>query len=405
MRSLVRSSPTAALALVAAILGGAVVLVLAKATGALHGSTETVFVGEAAPKGDIQPPVVVAKPLAGNGFQPAQIYKRRSPGVVTIFAYYDTGADEGEQGSGFVVSKTGTILTSAHVVTTAGQSTGGPVEKAHNLYVEFADGDRVSASIVGYDLYDDVAVLHVDPALHAVSPVPLGNSNRVVVGEPVAAIGSPFGDAGSLTVGVVSAIRRSIPSQTAAAYDLVDAIQTDAPINHGNSGGPLFDARGEVIGINAQISSSGPNTGSEGVGFAVPIDSARRSMDEVLATGAVHYAYVGVSTEDLTPAVARRFGYAAKQGALIDSVVPGGPAAAAGLLASTRTVAYEGLAVHVGGDAIVAIDGLPVRNAEDVVRIVATRLLPGEVARFTVVRGAARRTVRVKLGERPPAVG
>jgi 2-alkenal reductase len=399
----VRSSSTAALVLVAAVLGGVAVLVAAKATGQLHGTTRTVVL-EPTPTGDASAPVVVAKPLAGNGFQPAQIYRRRSAGVVTIYAYFDQGADGG-QGSGFVVSKSGTILTSAHVVTTAGQPAAGPFQVARSLYVQFADGDRVPAHIVGYDLYDDVAVLHVDPALHPVEPVPLGRSDRVVVGEPVAAIGSPFGDTGSLTVGVVSAIRRSIPSLTAAAYDLVDAIQTDAPINHGNSGGPLFDARGEVIGINAQISSSSASSGSEGVGFAVPIDSARRSMEQLLATGKVHYAYVGVSTEDLTSSIAKHFGYATTSGALIDSLVPGGPAAKAGLKAATTTEPFDGLGVHVGGDAIVAIDGMPVRNAEDVVRIVATRLLPGQVAKFTVVRGKARRTVAVKLAERPPASG
>jgi S1-C subfamily serine protease len=386
--------------LVAAILGGVALLVLGKATGTLPRATRTVVIGEPEPTGDAAP-VVVAKPLEGNGFQPAKIYRTRSSGVVTIFAYFDAGADGG-QGSGFVVSKTGTILTSAHVVTTAGQGTGGAVQAAHSLYVQFADGDRVPAKVVGYDLYDDVAVIRVDPAQHAVSPVPLGRSDRVVVGEPVAAIGSPFGDAGSLSVGVVSAVKRSIPSLTAAAYDLVDAIQTDAPINHGNSGGPLFNARGQVIGINAQISSSGANAGSEGVGFAVPIDSARRSMEQLLATGRVHYAYVGVSTEDLTPSIARHFGYAATRGALIDSLVPGGPAASAGLKAATKTEAFEGLGVHVGGDAIVSIDGNPVANAEDVVRIVATKLLPGETARFTVVQGKTRRVVSVKLAERPP---
>src|SRR5436309_1624726 len=138
-----------------------------------------------------------------------------------------------------------------------------------------AAGGRVTGHIVGADLFDDVGVLRVDPSRHALDPVPLGNSSRVVVGQPVAAIGSPFGNVDSLSVGVVSAIRRSIPSLT-SKYDLVDAIQTDAPINHGNSGGPLFDARGRVIGINAQIrSSGGTGSGFEGVGFAVPIDSAR----------------------------------------------------------------------------------------------------------------------------------
>ena len=231
--------------------------------------------------------------------------------------------------------------------------------------------------MVGYDLYDDVGVLKVDPAAHAVSPVPLGDSSRVVVGQPVAAIGSPFGNVDSLSVGVVSAVRRSIPSLT-SRYNLVDAIQTDAPINHGNSGGPLFDARGRVIGINAQIRSSGTASGFEGVGFAVPIDSAKRSLQQLRSSGKVEYAYVGITTENLTPAIARKYGYAARQGALIDVVNPGSAADKAGLRGSDRDVIYQGLDIKLGGDAIVAIDGIPVSQAEDVVRIVTQRLVPGE---------------------------
>jgi S1-C subfamily serine protease len=392
----------AAIVVVAAVLGGAVALLGAKATG-LHGGARTIFLAENGPIAGVGSPVVAAKPLLGNGFQPAQIYRARAAGVVTLISYFDapTSADARVgQGSGFVVARDGTILTSAHVVTTAGQGTEATA-RARTVYVAFADGDRVPGRIVGYDLYDDVAVVHVDPAAHALDPLPLGRSARVVVGQPVAAIGSPFGNADSLSVGVVSAIRRSIPSLT-TRYDLIDAIQTDAPINHGNSGGPLLDGRGLVIGINAQIRSSGAGSGFEGVGFAVPIDSARRSMEQLLATGTVRYAYVGIKTEDLTPSIAHRFGYAARQGALIDSVVAGSGADKAGLRAGTKTEAFQGLGVRVGGDAIVAIDGDPVRNAEDVVRIVANALLPGQTARFTVVRGHARRVVRVTLGDRPP---
>ena len=372
----------------------------ARAGGFLH-RDRTVVVRDQVTSGDAGIPVIVAKPIAGNGFQPAQIFARRAAGVVTIVSYFDNASVSAGQGSGFVVSPTGNVLTSAHVVTTAGQG-GGKTEQAHTIYVQFSDGDRVPARIVGYDLFDDVAVLRVNPALHRLRPVPLGDSARVIVGEPVAAIGSPFGNADSLSVGVVSATRRSIPSLT-TRYDLIDAIQTDAPINHGNSGGPLFDARGRVIGINAQIKSSSGSSGFEGVGFAVPIDAARRSLTQILQTGGVRYAYLGIETEDLTPSIAKHFGYAAHRGALIDTVLPGSGAAAAGLKAGTRTEAFRGLGVHVGGDAIVAIDGTPVGSSEDVVRIVATRLYPGETARFTVVAGQVRRVVKITLGKRPPA--
>ena len=401
-----RSSSVAALALVAAVLGGTAVLVVAKAAGWLHaGTAQTVVVRQQAPTASDSAPVIAAKPLVGNGFQPAQLYRQRFAGVVTIIAYFDSAnlpdARAG-QGSGFVVSADGTILTSAHVITTAGQGASGATTAARTIYVEFSDGDRVTAQVVGYDLFDDVGVIRVDPADHALSPVPLGDSSRVVVGQPVAAIGSPFGNADSLSVGVVSAIRRSIPALT-SRYDLVDAIQTDAPINHGNSGGPLFDAQGRVIGINAQIRSSGSGSGFEGVGFAVPIDSAKRSLEQLLKTGAVHYAYVGITTEDLTPSIARKFGYAARSGALIDQVKSGTAAAKAGLVAGTRDAVFLGQGVTVGGDAIVAIDGIRVRTAQDVVRIVSERLVPGETARFTVVRGTQQRVVPVTVGERPAA--
>jgi len=403
----VRPGSLAAIALVAAVVGGAVVLVVASAAGLLHrGGTKTVLVPQPAPSvGDAAAPVIVAKPLAGNGFQPAQIYRRRSAGVVTIVSYFGAAGSRNAsagQGSGFVVDASGVILTNAHVVTTAGDGALGAAAAARSVYVEFSDGDRVPATIVGWDLFDDVGVIRVDPAQHALDPVPLGSSSRVVVGEPVAAIGSPFGNTDSLSVGVVSAVERAIPSLT-TRFDIVDAIQTDAPINHGNSGGPLFDARGRVVGINAQIRSSGSDSGFEGVGFAVPIDSARRSLEQLLHNGVVRYAYVGITTENLTPSIAKRFGYAARQGALIDVVQPGSAAERAGLKAGTKAEVFEGQGVKVGGDAIVAIDGRPVRNAGDVVRIVSERLLPGERARFTVVRGTTRRVVRVTLDERRAA--
>jgi 2-alkenal reductase len=263
--------------------------------------------------------------------------------------------------------------------------------------VEFADRDRAPAKIVGWDVFDDVGVVKVEPSAHALRPVPLGNSAAVSVGEPVAAIGSPFGNEDSLGVGVVSAIHRSIDSLT-SNYSLVDAIQTDAPINHGNSGGPLFDARGRVIGINAQIRS---NTGTaQGVGFAVPINSARRSMEQLIVTGAVSYAFIGVSTEDLTPALARHFGYPVDHGAVIATVQEHSPAATAGLRGGNRDETYLGVDFTDGGDVIVALAGHPVRGSEDVVRIVTDALSPGQVAKITVLRDGKRLQIPVRLAKR-----
>ena len=207
-------------------------------------------------------------------------------------------------------------------------------------------------------------------------------------------------DENSLAVGVVSATQRSIESLT-SRYNLVDAIQVDAPINHGNSGGPLFDAQGRVIGINAQIRSDSGN--AEGVGFAVPINAARRSIAQLLATGKVAYAYVGITTEDLTPGIARRFGYPVRYGAVITSVRPGSPGARAGLRGGSQERDFNGVAFTYGGDVLVAIDGSPVRSANDVVRAVSERLRPGQVARLTIVRdgSGSRRTLRVVLGTRP----
>jgi S1-C subfamily serine protease len=390
-------SGVATLCLVAALVGGGVALAGAKAFGWIgHGAHSTIV---ERPQAAAAAPVVAASPLSG-AFKPAELYRLRAPGVVTIVSYFDATASSAGQGSGFVVDKTGSILTSAHVVTTAGQG-GDTVHAAKAVYIEFSDGDRVPAKIVGYDLYDDVALLHVSPADHSLAPVPLGDSSRVVVGEPVAAIGSPFGDVDSLSVGVVSAIRRSIPSLT-SQYDLIDVIQTDASINHGNSGGPLFDAAGTVVGINAQIRSNGAAGGFEGVGFAVPIDSAKRSWHELAAGHRVAYAYVGIQTEDLTPSVAKKFGYATKHGALVDNVTLDGPGDHAGIQGGTGTRVVNGATVTVGGDAIVAIDGWPVRSSEDVVRIVTEQLVPGETARFTLVHGKSRRVVKVVLAARAP---
>src|SRR5205823_5612088 len=244
----------------------------------------------------------------------------------------------------------------------------------------------------GWDVFDDVALMKVDPKDHRLAPVPLGDSAAVAVGEPVAAIGSPFGQEDSLGVGVVSATRRSIESLT-SRYALIDAIQTDAPINHGNSGGPLFDARGRVIGINAQIRSDSGS--AEGVGFAVPIDSARRSMTQLIATGRVSYAFVGIETEDLIPSIAKQLGYPVSHGAVVTRVNPHTPGAAAGLRAGNDRRELLGEQFIRGGDVIVAINGQPVGSAADVVRIVTEQLSPGQSVPVSYIRAGRRHRVIV----------
>ncbi|HEX4929501.1 MAG TPA: trypsin-like peptidase domain-containing protein [Gaiellaceae bacterium] len=393
-----RSSALAVVAFVAAALGAVSVLVVGSLAGWIgdDGGTRTVLVPTAAAETGPSSVGSAAAPLVGNGFNPAQIYAKRSQGVVTIYSYFADGRRA--QGSGFVVSPAGYVLTNSHVVSSAGTSSS--VRGASRLYVVFADGDRIRGSIVGWDLFNDTGLVKVDPNDHAVSPVPLGDSSRVVVGEPVAAIGSPFGQESSLAVGVVSAIERSIASLT-SDYDVSGAIQIDAPINHGNSGGPLLDARGRVIGINAQIRSDSGN--AEGVGFAIPINSARRSMEQLIATGKVAYAYVGVRTQDVTPALARTFELGATRGALIQSVVEDAPAGRAGLHGSTGEKDFNGISVGLGGDLIVAFAGKPVRRAADVARIVTESLHPGDTVSVTVLRGGKgkRETVRLRLVERP----
>jgi 2-alkenal reductase len=400
-----RPGQLAALSLISAVIGAALVIAVGSALGWI-GATETVVAGggvalEEEPEPAFTPANVA--PLSGDGFDPAAIYAARADGVVTVYTLFgdDVGSTPG-QGSGFVVSPDGYVLTNSHVITNAGGGRGGArgsgIRGATEVYVEFSDGDRIPAEIVGWDVFDDVGLLKLDQEAHDLTPLPLGDSARVSVGEPVAAIGSPFGAENSLAVGIVSATRRSIDALT-SQYQLVDAIQTDAPINRGNSGGPLFDARGVVIGINAQIRSDSGL--SEGVGFAVPINAAKRSMAELIERGEVAYAYAGLTTGDLTRALARHLGLEPSRGALVADIVPDGPAEEAGIQGGERTIVFQGRDVRVGGDVVVAVNGRRIANGDDLVRAVTNDLRPGETAVFTLYRGGRRLDVPIELAERP----
>ncbi len=403
-----RVGAVAAVAVAAAVLGGAAALGIGKGAGWLDQGTKTVVVNAQTSQPTPLPAAATSRitPLPGKAFDPHQIFATRSPGVVTIFAYFGDPSSQDStlsQGSGFVTSPKGYILTNSHVITNAGGS--GSVRAASHLFVEFNNGDRVAAKVVGWDLFDDVGLIRVDPSDHHLTPVPLGNSATVAVGEPVAAIGSPLGNENSLAVGVVSAIHRSIEALTVDKYNVVDAIQTDAPITHGNSGGPLFDARGLVIGINAQIRSATGTGNDTGIGFAVPIDAAKNSLAQLISRGRVSYAYVGISTEDVTPSLARALGLKVKNGALVVGVEPNSPAQHAGLRAGSDERTVLGREVLAGGDVIVAIDGRPIRRADDVVRIVSFALKPNDVTVLTIVRDGHRRKVAVTLGERRVPTG
>jgi S1-C subfamily serine protease len=339
--------------------------------------------GDNSPASSVRAPVQ-AQPAASpsGGLDVAGLYERTRSGVVFVEARGQGPA--AASGSGFLVDDNGSILTNEHVV-----------DNANEVSVRFGEnGDPVDAKVAGTDPSTDLALLKIDPKDADGRPIELGASSDVRVGEPVIAIGSPFGLRGTVTSGIVSGLGREIQSPNGFTID--EVVQTDAAINPGNSGGPLIDERGNVIGVNAQIASNGARSNS-GVGFAIPIDTAKKVLPELRRSGEVKRAYLGVSSADVDSGVADQLSLPADRGALVQSVVRGGPADDAGLRGATRQT-QSGLGA--GGDLIVKVGTREISDGNELADAISA-LKPGESVRIEYFRGDQRRSAQVKLGERP----
>jgi S1-C subfamily serine protease len=339
---------------------------------------------------------------AESGFNAARVYRQAAPGVVTIRSVFGGSGGllgsgpSAAEGSGFVLDQDGEIVTNAHVVT---DGNGASRRVAQQVFVELPDRNVVSAKVLGFDPFADVALLKVDPNGLDLHPLRLGDDKSLVVGQPVAAIGSPFGEQQSLSVGVVSATDRSVRSLT--QFQIEGAIQTDASINPGNSGGPLLDAGASVIGINQQIETrSGANSG---VGFAVPVSAIKRSIGQLRDNGKAEYAYIGVSSQALYPQLADRLGLDTNFGGLIAKVVAGGPADDAGLKGGDQKVRYQAGVYTAGGDVILAVNGHRVIRPDDLARLISA-LKPGDKVTLRVLRDGQAQDITVALGTRPESV-
>ena len=310
-----------------------------------------------------------ARPAAGDARTVGQVYEQEAQGVAFIEASrtdsaspapFGSRGDGAATGSGFLIDDAGHLLTNAHVV-----------DGASDVTVTFGDGDELDADVLGADDSTDVAVLEVDPAAVAAEPLELGDTSTVAVGDPAIAIGNPYGLDRTVTAGIVSALQRQISAPN--GFTISNVLQTDAAINPGNSGGPLFDADGRVIGINSQIATGGASSGNVGIGFAVPIETARDAAEQIIQGGDVEHAYLGIS------------GAESDDGARIGAVTPDGPAADAGLRA---------------GDVITAIAGEPVAGIDELIAAIDT-FEPGDEVTLDVIRDGAEQQVDVQLGDRP----
>jgi S1-C subfamily serine protease len=379
--------------MVAALLGGGVALGGAAALGKL--GEKTTVIREVAAVGA---PAPAAFQQNGQRRSINDIYRASGPGVVHIettskvpqsedpFFGNAFGTPETQRalGSGFVIDKAGHIVTNYHVV-----------RGATSIQVSFSNNERIKAKLVGVDPSTDIAVLKVGVKSRALRSLPLGDSDSVRVGDQVIAIGNPFGLDRSVTAGIVSAVQRRIEAPNRLSISHV--IQTDASLNHGNSGGPLLNAQGAVIGVNAQIETGGTAQGNVGIGFAIPINTVKTVVADLIEHGKAEHAFLGIEGKTLEPSIARLFHLEVSRGVLVATVRKNSGAAAAGLKAASNEVTVEGESWPAGGDVIVSLDGQPVPTVERLVDLIAAKK-PGDKIDLQVVRGSERVHVTVKLG-------
>jgi len=388
----------------AALLGGALVAVvglIAISAGWIKsdgGKTTTIETASTAP--------IVSKSDEGTNVV-NQIYKRDGGGVAFIesqipaqepstFSPFGESESEGSgaataTGSGFVIDDEGHIITNNHVI-----------NGANRISVKLGASEKsYSAEVVGADPASDLALLKVDAPSSELHPLNLGDSSKVEVGDPVVAIGNPFGLDRTVTSGIVSALQRQI--QAPNGFSIDNVIQTDAAINPGNSGGPLIDAGGEVIGINSQIQTGGSGNGNVGIGFSIPINTAKAEIHQLETKGEVEHAYLGIQGGSITPELARALNLPVKEGVLLQTVEKGGPADKAGLEGGDTSATIDGAEVSLGGDIVTEIDGKKVSSIEDLVKLV-NAAEPGEEMELKVLRDGKEKTVSVTLGKRPASV-
>jgi S1-C subfamily serine protease len=362
----------AAASLGIAAVGGGVSLLGAGVTGHLGTSTTV---------SEVLTTTVPVENVPSRELSIEQLYRRDAPGVVQILA---ASRDHRALGSGFVIDKAGHIVTNEHVI--AG---------AHEVQVSFSGTHPIVAKVIGTDTATDIAVLEIKAHSRSLTPLPLGDSDGVQVGDSVVAIGDPFSLTRTATAGIVSAVERTIDAPN--RFSVAHAIQTDAAINSGNSGGPLIDADGDVIGVNAEIT---PDTTGDGIGFAIPINTVKATAAQLIRSGKARHVYLGVAAQPVSPSLARLFDLPVSHGLLVQSVTPGSAAARAGLRAGSNPVLVQGESYALGGDIIVDADGKPV-STQSQLRQLLTVHKPGDRVALSYYRGTAKRHVEVTLG-RPP---